>query len=467
MAAPVVMCLLMCLLGGATAELFTAMADMEHLVAAEKAVVDVLSDYIRQEELRLSQLKSLTAAFAMKNREAAQKPAEFLANPVNSFLLVKRLTADWESIEVLLHSGQADALAQNLTAYTENFPTKEDLKGAATALFRLQDTYRLNTADLAMGRVPGTTSFPELLGDECFEIGKIAYNSGDHYHTVMWMEEAMKRIQDDDVASRAEILEYLAFSIFMVDVSPDHSRASGNKRYYESYIETSEEKLRRKGDDGAAMKEEAPAQHAEVRHPVDHVVPEREAYEELCRQSPPRSILQLKRATVQNSVTGELETASYRVSKSAWLRSDEDAVVSRINQRIGDVTGLAMSTAEDLQIANYGLGGHYEPHFDFARREEKDAFKSLGTGNRIATVIFYMTDLEAGGATVFPRVGARIIPERGSAAFWYNLKQSGQGDYSTRHAACPVLAGTKWVANKWIHEIGQEFRRPCGLSEME
>lgn len=26
-----------------------------------------------------------------------------------------------------------------------------------------------------------------------------------------------------------------------------------------------------------------------------------------------------------------------------------------------------MDTAEELQIANYGIGGQYEPHFDFAR----------------------------------------------------------------------------------------------------
>jgi hypothetical protein len=32
--------------------------------------------------------------------------------------------------------------------------------------------------------------------------------------------------------------------------------------------------------------------------------------------------------------------------------------------------------------------------------------------------------------------------------------------------ACPVLIGNKWVANKWIHERGQEFRRPCSLDPM-
>ena len=33
---------------------------------------------------------------------------------------------------------------------------------------------------------------------------------------------------------------------------------------------------------------------------------------------------------------------------------------------------------------------------------------------------------------------------QGTAVFWYNLFPSGEGDYSTRHAACPVLVGNKW-----------------------
>lgn len=35
-------------------------------------------------------------------------------------------------------------------------------------------------------------------------------------------------------------------------------------------------------------------------------------------------------------------------------------------------------------------------------------------------------------------------PPQGTAVFWYNLFASGEGDYSTRHAACPVLVGNKW-----------------------
>jgi len=72
-----------------------------------------------------------------------------------------------------------------------------------------------------------------------------------------------------------------------------------------------------------------------------------------------------------------------------------------------------------------------------------------------------LSDVEKGGATAFPYLKLKIPARKGNAAFWFNLKQSGESEYFVKHAACPVLLGTKWVANKWIHEHGQEFRRPC------
>ena len=44
-----------------------------------------------------------------------------------------------------------------------------------------------------------------------------------------------------------------------------------------------------------------------------------------------------------------------------------------------------------------------------------------------------------------------VTPPQGDAAYWYNLFKSGEGDYSTRHAGCPVLVGSKWGKLSRIH----------------
>lgn len=70
---------------------------------------------------------------------------------------------------------------------------------------------------------------------------------------------------------------------------------------------------------------------------------------------------------MQNYKTGELEFADYRISKSAWLKEHDNVVVEKVAKRVEAMTGLTTETAEELQVVNYGVGGHYDPHYDFAR----------------------------------------------------------------------------------------------------
>ena len=91
--------------------------------------------------------------------------------------------------------------------------------------------------------------------------------------------------------------------------------------------------------------------------------------------------------------------ANSRVSQSAFLKANNQVETKKLQNRAAAVSGLDMNYAEHLQVLNYGMGGHYEPHFDHTT-EGQPPFK-FGNGNRIATMLFYLNDVTAGGATVF------------------------------------------------------------------
>uniref|UniRef100_A0A669BML3 Prolyl 4-hydroxylase subunit alpha-1 n=1 Tax=Oreochromis niloticus TaxID=8128 RepID=A0A669BML3_ORENI len=478
----------------AHADFFTSTGQMTDLLYTEKDLVTSLKDYIRAEESKLEQIKRWAEKLDSLTVTATQDPEGFLGHPVNAFKLMKRLNTEWGDLESLVLRDTTGGFISNLTIQRQHFPTDEDQTGAAKALIRLQDTYRLDANTISTGNLPGVKYKSHMTAEDCFELGKIAYSDADYYHTELWMAQALKQLDEGEESTldKVTVIDYLSYAIYQ---QGEMERAMEyTKRLIELGEETAEKKKKKKEKYEMLCRGEGikmtPRRQSRLfcryydnnRNPSLLLAPVKQQdewdrpyivrYLDIISDAEIERVKQLakprlRRATISNPITGVLETASYRISKSAWLTEYDDPMIEKINDRIEGVTGLEMDTAEELQVANYGVGGQYEPHFDFGRKDEPDAFKELGTGNRIATWLFYMSDVSAGGATVFPDVGAAVWPQKGTAVFWYNLFASGEGDYSTRHAACPVLVGNKWVSNKWIHERGQEWRRPCGLSESE
>ncbi|VDP00376.1 unnamed protein product [Soboliphyme baturini] len=75
------------------------------------------------------------------------------------------------------------------------------------------------------------------------------------------------------------------------------------------------------------------------------------------------------------------------------------------------MTDLDMEFSELLQLCNYGIGGHYQPHFDMAREDKVNlltASMEEENGNRMASLLYYLSTPLAGGGTVFPSLNIAV-----------------------------------------------------------
>ena len=121
-----------------------------------------------------------------------------------------------------------------------------------------------------------------------------------------------------------------------------------------------------------------------------------------------------------------------------------------------DIVGLPHNNAEHMQLLRYGPNEYYRLHHDWIP-EQLDA----ACGPRAFTFFLYLSDVEEGGETEFPLIKRpsgttiKVKPTRGTALVWPSVKNDDPTaqDPRTRHAALPVIKGTKFAANAWIHQF--------------
>jgi len=408
---------------------------------------------------------------------------------------------------------------------------EQDMVGATQAIFRLQDTYNITAREISDGKIRGVRpSTHQFSARDCLDIAEGGHYTQKYVRMQEWLQEANRLMQDPMLEHRqgdielSELYEYmgwgfylannmteaLRFTDLLLELDPESDFAIRNKKIYTFYVERN-----------LTSQDEESTYVDRAQLVLDHFV--NSSYVKACRNntpemrsivnmsniksfyhsSSPRYILKpakvtqyhdnpevylfhdvlhewesrklkeiatprLRPAEVIDQSNDEHITADYRVSKNLFFDTalPEDRNISNyIDGRIEELTGLSMYYAENYQVNNYGLGGQYEFHIDHG--PPGTYLDNHRNGNRLATLLFYLSDVEKGGHTVFTKLGLTFYPKRGDAVFWYNLFRNGTGNYETQHASCPVLSGSKWVVNKWIHAHGNEFNRRCTLNQME
>ncbi|AED98154.1 2-oxoglutarate (2OG) and Fe(II)-dependent oxygenase superfamily protein [Arabidopsis thaliana] len=129
----------------------------------------------------------------------------------------------------------------------------------------------------------------------------------------------------------------------------------------------------------------------------------------------------MEKSTVVDEKTGKSTDSRVRTSSGTFLARGRDKTIREIEKRISDFTFIPVEHGEGLQVLHYEIGQKYEPHYDYFM----DEYNTRNGGQRIATVLMYLSDVEEGGETVFPAAKGNY-----SAVPWWNeLSECGKGGW--------------------------------------
>jgi len=127
-----------------------------------------------------------------------------------------------------------------------------------------------------------------------------------------------------------------------------------------------------------------------------------------------------------------------------------DPFVQMLQRRMDDLLGVEDNWGETMQGQRYAVGQEFKAHHDwFDTSAEYWKGDVAAGGQRAWTLMVYLNDVAAGGATEFPKAQIAIPPQQGTLIAWSNATEDGKANMDTLHAGTPVTEGVKYVVTRW------------------
>lgn len=313
-------------------------------------------------------------------------------------------------------------------------PQIADLQGTVRGLQRLQKIYNLTAVEMANGYLYEVNTGAVLVWSDCFEIGVQLYEEADYSRALDWLVLAsnmLEEIEGDDLMEpSSQVYEYLALTHFELgekkraqkiladlrdwDVAQssqhtasylDHTmpkcpQPANEMKWFHNYTQLCQGKLLPREEEKKSASKGNPLRcyHDAERHVIFKLAPLRVeevhrdpdvyVFHNVLTDGHIASIFKVAdeitkfRSSVQGGIVSDI-----RVSQQVWLNYTSP-IMRSVSQLVGAISGYNMSNAEEMQVANYGVGGQYVPHLDAMSVLPPD-FKLRG--NRISTNMFYVS----------------------------------------------------------------------------
>jgi 2OG-Fe(II) oxygenase superfamily. len=142
----------------------------------------------------------------------------------------------------------------------------------------------------------------------------------------------------------------------------------------------------------------------------------------------------------------------FRTSETCDL-DNADPLIASIDARLAAFAGIDPAHGEPIQGQRYGVGQEFKAHTDYFEPKGPDFARFCSVaGNRTWTLMVYLNEPAAGGATRFTKIGKTVQPETGKLLAWNNRIGPGTYNPATIHHGMKVRSGVKHVITKWYRE---------------
>lgn len=160
----------------------------------------------------------------------------------------------------------------------------------------------------------------------------------------------------------------------------------------------------------------------------------------------------IRPSNVVDRDSGENVAHSARTSSGCTFRKGETDLLMTIENFVCSLIKWPYVNSEGFQVLNYQVGQEYKAHHDYFDPNSPSGKKIQESvaGNRNATFLIYLNDVEEGGGTDFPDLQTTVIPKTGRAVF-FSFPDLSKAK-ATLHAGLPPIKGEKWVTVNWYRQ---------------
>jgi len=162
-------------------------------------------------------------------------------------------------------------------------------------------------------------------------------------------------------------------------------------------------------------------------------------------------IINNARENMKRAQVGSFETtkvSKIRTGSSYFLKYTDNGDLFQIFKKMSMLVNKPGRNFDPyFQVIHYGPNEYYNEHTDPSpARNNREGIK-----HRKFTMLTYLSDVEGGGETAFPKLGLKVAPQKGRVVYFNNYNKEGIEPLS-QHKSLPIKKGEKWAFNLWYHD---------------